>query len=226
LSTFDCHLIVIRHFRCNSCAPSARIAAPRQGRRGWPHRDASPPLRNRRPRTLPHPPAWLLLLLPPALFWSCQAMAVCYMADDQCHRMQGEVFPIRGSPRPHPGARLPAPPGTWRPTVWWGHQGDGARQRSRGRWRRRRFAARLPPPLCLAEYASVTAARTPGVTDQDLRRSASWLGNSRRLAGMIRAVVAGMPPKAHHRGRGWREHLARPWQGAGGCVVGWMIGRE
>jgi hypothetical protein len=71
------------------------------------------------------------------------------------------------------------------------------------------------PPLTssLAEYASITAGRTPGVTDQDLRRSETWLGKRRQLAGMIRAVVAGPLPKAHHCGRGWGEHVARPWPG-------------
>jgi hypothetical protein len=41
------------------------------------------------------------------------------------------------------------------------------------------FAARPPPPLCRAEYASVTTCRTLGVTDQDLRRSEAWLVNHR-----------------------------------------------
>ncbi len=45
--------------------------------------------------------------------------------------------------------------------------------------------ARPPTPSCLAEYASVTAGRTPGVTDQDLRRSEAWHGNRRRLTGVI-----------------------------------------
>jgi hypothetical protein len=148
------------------------------------------------------------------------------MADDQRHRMRGEVFSIRGRRRPRLGARSPAPPRTWRPTVRWGRQGGGAGQRSRGWGRGRGFAARPPPPSCLAEYASVTAGRTPGVTDQDVRRSEAWLGKRRRLAGVIRAVVAGPPPKAHRRGRGRGEHLARPWRGAGGRVVGWMMGRE
>jgi hypothetical protein len=62
--------------------------------------------------------------------------------------------------------------------------------------------------------------------DQDLRRSEAWLGKRRRLAGMIRAVVAGPPAKAHLHGRGRGEHLTRPWRGAGGHVVGWMMGRE
>jgi hypothetical protein len=66
----------------------------------------------------------------------------------------------------------------------------------------------------------------PGITDQDLCQSEAWLGKGRCLAGVIRAVVAGPLPKAHHRGCGLREHLARPWRGAGGHVVGWMMGRE
>jgi hypothetical protein len=42
--------------------------------------------------------------------------------------------------------------------------------------------------------------------DQDLRRSEAWLGNCRRLAGVIRAVVAGLLPQAHHRSRGQLSH--------------------
>jgi hypothetical protein len=148
------------------------------------------------------------------------------MVDDQRLQMWGKVFPIRGRRRPRPGARSPAPPGTWRPTKRWGCQGGGAGQRSWGRGQGCEFAARPPPPSCLAKYASVTTGRTPGVTDQDLRRSEAWLGKRRRLAGVIRAVVAGLPPKAHCRGRGWGELLARPWRGAGGRVAGWMMGLE
>jgi hypothetical protein len=128
LSTFDCCLFAIRGFWCNSLAPSARIAAPQRGCRGGPHYDASPSPGDRHPCRLPLPLAWLLLLLPPVLFLPCWAMAVCYVADDQCRRMQGKVFPIRGRCCPRPGARLPAPPGTWRPTVRWGCQGGGTRQ--------------------------------------------------------------------------------------------------
>jgi hypothetical protein len=147
-------------------------------------------------------------------------MAVCYMADDQCRRMRGEVFPIRGRRLPRPGARLPAPPRTWQPTVRWGRQEGDAGQRSWGRGQGRGFAARPLPTLCLAEYASITAGQTPGVMEQDLRRSEAWLGKCRQLAGVIRAVVAGPPPKAHRRSCGQGEHLARPWRGAGGRVVG------
>jgi hypothetical protein len=150
------------------------------------------------------------------------------MADDQRRWMWGEVFPIQGHRRPHLGARSPVPPGTWRPTVRWGRQGGGAGQRSWGRgWGQGRgFAARPPLPSYLVEYASVTAGWMPGVADQDLHRSEAWLGKYRRLMGVIRAVVAGPPPKAHCRGRGQGEHLARPWRGAGGCVMGWMMGHE
>jgi hypothetical protein len=136
------------------------------------------------------------------------------MADDQRRRMRGKVFPIRGRSRPRTGARSQVPPGTWRPTVWWGRQGGRARQWSQGRGGGRGFTALPPPPSCLVEYASVTAGRTPGVTDQDLRWSEAWLGKRWRLAGMIRAVVASPPPKAHCRGRGRGEHLTRPLHGA------------
>jgi hypothetical protein len=148
------------------------------------------------------------------------------MADEQRRRMWGKVFHILGRPRPRPGARSLAPPRTWRPTVQWGCQGGGAGQQSWGWGRGRGFMARPPLPSCLAEYASVTASRTPGVTDQVLRWSEAWLGKCWHLLGVIRAVVAGSPLKAHHCDCGRGEHLARPWRGTGGCVVGWMMGRE
>ncbi len=85
------------------------------------------------------------------------------------------------------------------------------------------FAVRPPLPLCLAEYASVTAGQMPGDTDQDLHRSEALLGKCPCLSGVIRAVIAGPPLQAHHRGRGRGEHLARPRCGARGHVVGWMM---
>jgi hypothetical protein len=73
------------------------------------------------------------------------------------------------------------------------------------------FAVLPPLPLCWAEYASVTAGQTPGVTDQDLHRLEAWLSNRRRLTGVIRAG-----PLL----RSWPGgHLARPWRGAGGGMV-------
>jgi hypothetical protein len=84
------------------------------------------------PRPLPCPPAWLLLLLPSTLFLLCSAAAVCYMVNDLCHRMWGKVVPVQGRRRPRPGACLPAPPGTRRPNVRWGHHGGGAGHRSWG----------------------------------------------------------------------------------------------
>jgi hypothetical protein len=61
------------------------------------------------------------------------------MADNQRRRMRGKVFPIQGCRRPRRGARLPAPPKTWRPTMRWVHQGGSARQQSQGRGRGRGF---------------------------------------------------------------------------------------
>jgi hypothetical protein len=134
------------------------------------------------------------------------------MADDRRHRMRGEVLPVQGrARRRHPGPCGPPCGGITKgaaPGSGVGGGGGGAG-----------FAARPPPPSCRAENASVTAGRTPGVTDQDLRRSEAWLGNRRRLAGVIRAVVAGPPPQTHRRGRGRGEHLARPRRGDGGRVV-------
>ncbi len=204
-------------------APSARIAAPRRGRRGWPHRDASPSPCDRRPRTLPRPPAWLLLLLPPHYSGHAEPRrSATWPMSNAAGCGANKSSPSRGAVVPD-GARSPAPPGTWRPTVRWGRQGGGAGQRSRGRGRGNGFAARPPQPSCPAEYASVTAGRTPGVTDQDLRRSETWLVKRRRLAGVIRAVIVGPPPKAHRRGRGRGEHLARPWRGAGGAWWGGLV---
>ncbi len=73
--------------------------------------------------------------------------------------------------------------------VWGGGTGAG-------------FLVRPPPPSCQAEYPSVTAGRTLGVTDQDLRWLEVWLGNRQRLAGLIRAVVPVLLPQAHCCGRG------------------------
>jgi hypothetical protein len=136
------------------------------------------------------------------------------MADDRHRQMRGKVFPIRGhARRHHPGpcgrlcggiAKGEAPDSG----VGGGGGGVGAD-----------FAARLPLPSCRVEYASITASQTPGVTDQDLRWSEAWLSNRWRLAGMIKAVIAGPPLQAHHRGRARGEHLARPRRGAGGRVV-------
>jgi hypothetical protein len=131
------------------------------------------------------------------------------MADDRCRRMR----------LPRLGARSPAPPGTLRPDVRWVRQGGGTGQLIRGRGRGRGFRGAAAAAILPGGSASVTAGRTPGVTDQDLRRSEAWLGNRRRLAGVIRAAVAGLPPQAHRRGRGRGWHLARTRRGAGGRVV-------
>jgi hypothetical protein len=118
------------------------------------------------------------------------------MADDQRRRMQGKVLsspsggavvPIRGCAcRRHPGPGGPPCGGVARGAA----PGSGVGDRGRGTG----FAAQPPPPSCRAEYASVTTGWTLGVTDQDLRRSEAWLGNRGHLAGLIRAVVASLPP--------------------------------
>jgi hypothetical protein len=133
----------------------------------------------------------------------------------------GAIVPVRGrARRRRPGPGGPPCGGVAKGAAPGSGVGGGGGDRGTG------FAARPPLPLCLAEYASVTAGRMPGVTDQDLRRSEAWLGKRRSLVGVIRAVVAGPPPKAHRRGHGRGEHCARPRHGAGGRVVGWMMGRE
>jgi hypothetical protein len=90
---------------------------------------------------------------------------------------------------------LPAPPRTLRSNMRWGCNTGGARQLSRGRgrgWGRgHRFRGAAAAAIVLGVIASVTAGWMLGVTDQDLRQSEAWLGNRRRLAGVIRAAVAG-----------------------------------
>jgi hypothetical protein len=141
------------------------------------------------------------------------------MADDQCHRMQGKVFPVRGRRYLCPGEQLPAPPGPGGSPCGGVSKGLAPGSRVGGGGGEEGFAAWLPPPLFRVEYASVAAGRTPRVTDQDLRRSEAWLGNRWRLAGMTRAIIAGPLPQVHHCGRGQRDHLSRLPHGAGGHVV-------
>jgi hypothetical protein len=131
------------------------------------------------------------------------------MGDDQHRRMQGKVFPVWRCHCPRPGARLQAPLGPGGPPCGGVPRGAAPGSRIRGGGGGAGLAARLPPLSCRAEYASVTAGRMPKVTDQDLRWSEAWLGNRWRLAGMIRAVVAGPPLQAHCCGRGQGGHLAR-----------------
>jgi hypothetical protein len=201
-STFDCCLFVVRGFRCNSLAPSARIASLQQKRGGGLHCDTSPPLGDHLPHRLPRPPAWLLLHLPPR--YSCRAeprrsatwpMINAARCGTKSSPSGGAIVFVRGNAcRRRPGPGGPPCGGVARgaaPGSGVGGGGGGAG-----------FAARLPPPpSCRAENASVIAGLTPGVMDQDLRRSEAWLGNRRRLAGVIRAVVAGLPPQAQCRGR-------------------------
>jgi hypothetical protein len=56
-----------------------------------------------------------------------------------------------------------------------------------------------------------------------VRRSEAWLGNRRRLAGVIRSVVTGPPPQAHRRGRGRGGHLARLRRGAVAVVCAVIV---
>jgi hypothetical protein len=125
---------------------------------------------------------------------------------------RGAVVPVQGHTcRRRPGPGGPPCGGVAKGATPSSKVGGGSGDAGFGAW--------PLPPSCRAEYASVTAGQMPGVTDQDLRQSEAWLGNHRRLAGVIRAIVAGLPPQAHHRGRGRGEHLARLRCGTGGCVV-------
>jgi hypothetical protein len=127
----------------------------------------------------------------------------------------GGVVPIHGhARRRHPGPGGPPCGGYTK----WVVLGSGVR----GGGGDAGFAARPSPPLCRAEYASVTAGRTPGVTDQDLRRSKAWLGNRQHLVGVIRAVVTGPPPQVHCRGCSLGEHLAGPLHGAASQTPIWI----
>jgi hypothetical protein len=134
----------------------------------------------------------------------------------------GAVVPVRGHAcRRRPGPGGPPCGGAARGAAPGSRVGDGGGGAG--------FAAQPPLPSCRAEYASVTAGRMPGVTDQNLRQSEAWLSNYRCLAGVIRAVLAPPPPQAHHHGCGRGGHLARPRRGAGGRMVQrppmvfWMI---
>jgi hypothetical protein len=124
------------------------------------------------------------------------------VANDQCRRMQGKVFPVRGLRRPRRGRACRRRPGPGSPPCIGVPRGlapgSGVGDGGRGTG----FAVRLPPPSCRSENTSVTASRTPGVMDQDLRRSEAWLGTRRRLAGAIRAVITSPPPQAHRHGHG------------------------
>jgi hypothetical protein len=123
---------------------------------------------------------------------------------------RGAVIPILGrARRRRPGPGGPPYGGVARGVVPGSEVGGGGEG----------FTARLPPQSCWVEYASVTAGRMPGVTDQDLHRSEAWLGNRRCLAVMIRAVVAGPLPQAQRPGCRQGGHIARPRHGAGGRMV-------
>lgn len=47
---------------------------------------------------------------------------------------------------------------------------------------------------CQAEYNRVTAMQTPGLTNEDLRRSQGWIGNQYRLSQMINALSSSQRP--------------------------------
>jgi hypothetical protein len=141
------------------------------------------------------------------------------MANDQRCQMWGKVFSVQGRHCPHPVACSPAPPGTWRPTVQWGRQGDGAGQRSRVRGQGH--------GVC----GAATAAIEPGGKRQHHRRLDT------RSHGPGPALVGGMAwqlpaPRgrdkgchcwpattAHHCTHGQGGHLARPRHGARGRMV-------
>jgi hypothetical protein len=90
---------------------------------------------------------------------------------------RGAIIPIWG----HARRCRPGPGGS---TCCGVAKGAAPGSRAGGRGGGAGFGA-WPPPLCWAEYASITADRTPGVADQDLRQSEAWLGNRRRLASMM-----------------------------------------
>ncbi len=182
------------------------------------HCNASPPARP--PPLPPPPPPGVAPPTPPLQCYFCHAkplssatwpMINAAGCGEKLSPSGGGVVPVRGRVcrrRPGPGgppcggATRGAAPGS---SVRGGGGGTG-------------FAARPPSPLCQAEYASVTAGQTLGVTDQDLRQSEAWLGNHQRLAGAIRAAVARPPPQVHRHSRGRGRHLARPQ-----CGTSWRM---
>jgi hypothetical protein len=177
-----------------------RRTAPQRGRGRGRHRDASPPSATAAPAPAVAAAArllLLLLLLPPSMFLSFCAATVCCIArlKDMVGRLMIDAAGCRAPSSPSGGAltgaarnlaarRAVGSPGGAAPGGGVGGGGGGAG-----------FAAPPPLPSCRAEYAHVIAGRTPGVTVQDLRRSEAWLGNRRRLVG----VMAGLSLPAHCR---------------------------
>jgi hypothetical protein len=202
LSTFDCCLFVICGFQCNPLPHPQEL--PHRNEDAGGDRIAMPP----------HPRATAALAASPAPqrgssfssppCYSCHAeprwSATWPMINAARCRAKsspsgGAVIPVRGrARRRRPGPGSPPCSGVARGAAPGSGVGDGGRGAD--------FVAWLPPPSCRAENASVTAGRTLGVMDQDLRRSEAWLGNRRRLAGAIRAVVASPPLQTHCHGRG------------------------
>ncbi len=165
MSNFYCHLFAVHCFRCNSRAPSARIATPQQERGGWPHLNASPPPCDRRPCPQPRHLAWLLLL-PPPHYSGCsepQRSATWPMINAAGCRAKsspsgGTVIPVQGrAHRRRPGHGGPPCGGIAKGAAPSSGVGSGGRGAG--------FSAQPLPPSCLVEYTSVTAGRTPGVTD-------------------------------------------------------------
>eukprot|EP00584_Thalassiosira_punctigera_P018826 CAMPEP_0172566282 /NCGR_PEP_ID=MMETSP1067-20121228/111285_1 /TAXON_ID=265564 ORGANISM="Thalassiosira punctigera, Strain Tpunct2005C2" /NCGR_SAMPLE_ID=MMETSP1067 /ASSEMBLY_ACC=CAM_ASM_000444 /LENGTH=360 /DNA_ID=CAMNT_0013357353 /DNA_START=33 /DNA_END=1111 /DNA_ORIENTATION=- len=82
-----------------------------------------------------------------------------------------------------------------------------------------------PSSSCQAEYDRVTAGQTPGLTNQDLRRSQAWIGNQYRLVRTMevlssrrRPVVAVVAGGSISLGHGVRQNSARYAE----RLEGWM----
>jgi hypothetical protein len=128
------------------------------------------------------------------------------MANDQRCQMQGKGFSC-------PGAPLSLSRGTLA-----GAARDLVAHHVVGLPRGQRQAAELGARVGARVLRCGTGQNKP-VTDQDLRWSEAWLGNHWHLAGVIRAVVPGLPSQAYRCGPGRGEHLAGPQHGARGRVV-------
>jgi hypothetical protein len=181
-------------------------------RGGGAHRNASPPPRDSRPRSLPRPPGVAPPSPPPPRYSSrAQPRRSATWPMINAAGCGAKSSPSGAPSSPSKGALAGATRDLAAHRAL-GSPGGGAGQRSRGRGRGRGFrdaaaAAIVPGGIRQRHRRPDAGSHGPG----HVRRSEAWLGNRQRLAGVIRAVVAGPPPQAHRRGRG---------RGRGGISLG------
>jgi hypothetical protein len=138
------------------------------------------------------------------------------VADDQRRQMRGKVSPVRGRRRPCLGVHLPAPPGTWQPTMRWGCLGGSTRQRSWGQGWGRRFCG------------VAAAAIMPGGIRQRHRRPDS--GRHGPGPAPVRGMARQPPaPRGHDKGCHPQPAaaglLSQLWPGGASCyAMAWHRG--